>query len=156
MQTVTISKKIYKVGFSFRAIREFEKLTQKSITECKSTWDNLIFFYATLKALNPESFTMDLEQFTDAMDANPELLADFQTETTPGVDSTGAADSDPLTSRQKKSLPASTLWTLSLLLLASPVLVPVISGIIWIWMSLKLLARLIAKIGKKLVSLLSR
>jgi hypothetical protein len=155
MQTVTIASTTYKVGFSFRAIREFEKLTNKSITECTSTWDNLIFFYSTLKALNPETFEMSLEQFTDEMDANPTLLADFQTDTAP-PSSDDSQSSDDLISAQKKSLPDSTLWMLSLLLLVSPVLVPAISGIIWIWMSLRLLASLIAKIGKKLASPFSR
>jgi hypothetical protein len=149
MEKITINKQTYKVGFSFRAIREFEKLSGKSITECTSTWDNLLFFYSTLKALNKD-FEMDLEAFTDEMDAHPDLLAAFQTETT--TDPSAGDSQSPAESKneqQKKSLPPSTLWMLSLLLLVSPVLVPVISGIIWIWMSLKLLVRLIAKIGKK-------
>lgn len=141
MQEITIASTTYQVGFSFRAIREFEKLAQKSITMCTSTWDNLLFFYATLKALN-KNFDMTLEEFTNHMDEHPELLASFQTETT----TPGEA---PAETGQKKSLSPFVLWTLSLLLLVSPVLVPIISGIIWIWMSLKLLVRPIAKIGKK-------
>jgi len=146
-QEIKINGKPYKIGFSFRAIREYEKLTGESITNCTTTWDNLLFFYSTLKSQN-ETFTYTLPEFIDEMDSHPELLAQFQAETT-----TAKADPNPSTAGQKKSL--FNLWMLSLLLSVSPILLPVTFGIVWIWTSLQLLARLTAKIGKKLASLFS-
>lgn len=148
MEKVTINKQTYKVGFSFRAIREFEKLSGKSITECTSTWDNLLFFYSTLKALNKD-FEMDLEAFTDEMDAHPDLLAAFQTETTTSSAGDSQSPAESKNEQQKKSLPLFRSWTLFLLLAVSPVLLPVIFGTLWIWTSLKLLVRPIVWIGKK-------
>lgn len=149
MEKITINNTTYKVGFSFRAIREFEKLAGKSITECTSTWDNLLFFYATLKALNRETFNMDLEEFTDEMDAHPQLLASFQTETTSEPSAGDSQSPAESSSQQKKSLPLFRSWMLFLLLAVSPVLLPVIFGTLWIWTSLKLLVRPIVWIGKK-------
>ena len=51
-ETININGKAYKIGFSFRAIKNYEDITGKSIDKCISTWDNLIFLYATLTAQN--------------------------------------------------------------------------------------------------------
>lgn len=145
-QKFKINGKPYNVGFSFRAVRNYEQMTGESISECKSTWDNLIYFYCSLQGLN-DDFTMSFDDFVDYLDQHPELLADFQ--------ATEAPETEAPQSHEKKSLTlkeASGLWTLMLLLSVSPVLLPIISLIGWLWMSWKLLGKLIAKIGKKPVS----
>lgn len=137
-QTININGKAYNIGFSFKAIREFEAMSKKSITECVGTWDNILFFYATLVALN-QGFEMSFDEFIDHMDNQPDLLVQFQTN---NIDENKAVQPE-----QKKSL--FGLWTLSLLLLGLPIFLPIISGILFLWLSLRLLGRLIAKIGKK-------
>lgn len=155
-QHITIAGQTYRVGFSFRSIRNFEELTGKSITECTSTWDNLVFFYCTIKALNPE-FTANLDTFVDYIDTDPNLLVEFQNlqaTATDNPESSPDASGENPASKKKANL--FGLWTLSALLLVSPVLVPLISGISLLYLSLKLLARLIGRVGKKLASPFSR
>jgi hypothetical protein len=139
--TININGKAYQIGFSFKAIREFETIAKKSITECTGTWDNILFFYATLTALN-EGFEITFEQFIEYLDADPNLLIQFQHN-----------ENDRQTTNptpEKKSF--FGLWMLSLLLLVLPIFLPIISGISFLYLSLKLLARPIAKIGKKRAS----
>lgn len=144
--TININGKAYKIGFSFKAIREFETIAKKSITECTGTWDNILFFYATLTALN-EGFEITFEQFIEYLDADPNLLIQFQHNEN---SEPGTRNIKPGTNEQKKSL--FGLWTLSLLLLGLPIFLPIISGISFLYLSLKLLGRHIAKIGKKRAS----
>lgn len=145
-EKLTIKGKAYEVGFSFRAIREYEILTGASIENCRTSWDFLIYLYATLKALNKD-FALSLDDFIEAMDENPRLLADFQTLQIEAEAPTPAAP-DPA---QKKSTIKSlfSLWMLFGLLAVSPLSLPIIFGMLWIGTSWKLLAKLIAKAGKK-------
>ncbi|WP_159521745.1 hypothetical protein [Sunxiuqinia indica] len=144
-ETINIQGTDYKIGFSFRAIREFEELTKRSITNANSTYDNLLFFYSTLKALNKD-FQMNLEQFIDEMDKRPDLLIQFQTTQTEAQQ----AETDQPDNKKKATLRETfMLWMLSLLLLVLPVWLPVISGIFAVLLSLKLLVKLIASLGKK-------
>lgn len=137
--TIKINGEAYQVGFSFYALKEFEELTGKSIEEAKGSWDNLMYFYSTLKGLN-ENFTMKLTDFIDYLDQHPDLLIQFQTP----PQSPATPQPEAL---KKKNL--FVFWMLLALLSVSPVLVPIISGIAWIWLSLVLVFRFIAKIGKK-------
>lgn len=143
MQTITIANKEYKVGFSFRAIKNYEDITKKSISQCVTTWDNLVFFYATLQALNPD-FKITFERFTEILDENPDLLTTFQT-----MEATTAPDPQPAAKKKLTLKTTFMLWMLLALLSVSPVLVPVISGIAWIGASILLLWKLIKTIGKK-------
>lgn len=143
-QTIEINGKAYKVGFSFRGLREFEILSGKSTTEINGTWDNLMFFYCTLKALNKE-FTFTVDEFVEYMDAHPDLFIQFQTETYT------QPEPQPEPKPDKKKVNLSGLWMLSGFVLALWVLAPIISGIVWILTSLVLLPVLIAKGGKWLV-----
>ena len=152
--TITLSGKEYKTGFSFLAIRLFEEMTSKSIQQQSGTWDNLIYCYCTVKALN-EDFLLTFDQFTDLLDENPQLLLDIQFATVQNEpvelhDSTAKTDIAP----KKKGLIKTffLLWIISALLLASPVLIPIIFGLIWISGSLKALYRHIASRGSKRVS----
>lgn len=145
MQKFNINGTNYKIGFSFLAIREFEKAAQKSISKLNGTWDNIIFFWCTVKALN-DDFTMTLDEFVTWLDKNPQLLIDFQT--------ANILDEDPQqeqTSIKKKWTTRQIfgLWMLSPLFAVLPVLTPVIFGIIWTFTSFWLLVRLIGKSGKK-------
>jgi len=139
---ITIKGESYKVGFSFLAMKEYEKLTGQSVSKIEGTWDNLIFFYATIKALN-EQFTLTIDEFVDAMDEHPELLIEF--------DRLSQANKPAEIPAKKKSglKKIFGVWMLLALFAVSPVLVPIISILVWIWMSLKLLVRLIATIGRK-------
>lgn len=144
MQTITINKQPLKVAFSFRAIKIFEEIAKKPITQCTTTWDNVLYFYSTIKALNPE-FKTDLETFLDQLDANPDLLIQFQT-----MEAEAAPPPEKKQVKKKwTSQQIFMLWTLSGLLFLSPILLPVISGIAWIGASFWLLAALIATSGKK-------
>jgi hypothetical protein len=145
-QTIEINGQPWAVGFSFKAIRNFETLSGKSITHCTSTWDNVMFFYSTLTALNKD-FPLDFEQFTDYMDEHPMLLAEFTTSDLNPESNIQNPESNIQHPDQKKNL--FGLWMLTGLLFLSPVLLPIISGITWIWLSLKLSLKFIAKIGKK-------
>jgi len=150
---ITIAGYTYQIGFSFRAIDQFEKMTGKSIQEADGTLDNVRYCYCSLKALNPE-FDYTIEQFIDLLDAEPQLLIDMQTATATN-DGEPHDHTDEIPTNKKKGLIKTffALWTLSLLLLLSPVLIPGIFGIIWIFASWKLLYRRIAKRGSKPASL---
>lgn len=139
-ESIEIKGKAYKIGFSFKAIREYELLAKKSITECTGTWDNIIFFYATISALNPD-FDLSFDAFVNVLDEDPQLLIQFQTS-----DSQQQVPQDDQ-QNQKKSL--FGLWMLSLLLLGLPIFLPITSGILFLWLSLRLLVKLIARIGRK-------
>jgi hypothetical protein len=141
---IEINGEAYKVGFSFYAIKQFEELTGKSIEEARGTWDNLMYFYASLKGLNP-NFEMSLPDFVKYMDEHPKLLIQFQTQT-PAEDGPGEKEQGRTPSKKKSLL---RLWMLLPLLLVSPVLLPLISGIAWIGLSLMLAYMFIAKLGKK-------
>jgi len=145
MQTITIANTTLKVGFSFRAIKNFEEIAKKPITQCTSTWDNVLYFYSTIKALNP-GFNTDLETFLNELDNHPELLIQFETMEIAMQPEQAA----PTTA--KKKWPTNQIfmfWMLSLLLFFTPVLLPIISIIAWIGASFWLLVRFIATIGKK-------
>lgn len=145
-ETIHIKGEPYKVGFSFLGIKIFEETAGKSITECRNTWDYLLYFYSVLKALN-ENFTMPIDEFTRVMDEHPGLLMQFQ--------ESGSMENKAAKPEKKNKEGGSlfTLWMLLPFAAVSPVLIPIISTVLWIWVSLKLLAKHIAKIGKKRASL---
>lgn len=70
MQTITINNQDYNVKFSFKAIKNFEYLTNKPITKCVDTWDNLIFFYACLQASN-DNFKMSFSNLPTTWTTTP-------------------------------------------------------------------------------------
>ena len=147
---ITIAGNEYKVGFTLRAIDLFEKMTGRSIQEVEGTMDNVRYCYCTLKALNPE-FSYTFEQFIDLLDEQPQLLLDLQA-------ANNSDDNEPepaeAKSAKKKSLLKIffLLWMLSILLLVSPVLIPITFGFILIFGSLKALYRYIVKRGSKRAS----
>lgn len=153
-EKMNIQGEAFEVGFSFRAINLYEQQTGKSISECNSTWDFLNFFYCTLKALN-KHFKYSFEEFVDLLDREPELLHQFRSvDLAKDKRQPAPEQAAPETQAAKKKASIKErfgLWMLFLLLLVSPVLIPVISGIAWIWQSLRLLVALIARVGKKRV-----
>lgn len=137
---IEIKGEAYKVGFSFGAIRNYELYTGKTVDQCQGTWENLIFFWCTLRALN-ENFSYTFEQFVETLDEAPELLSQF-------FEATKNEQSEKI--KKNSSLKALfVLWMLFPLLAASPVLIPVISILVWIWTSMRLLIECIKKVGKK-------
>ena len=146
---MNIKGEAFEVGFSFRAINMYEEQTGKSISECTSTWDFLNFFFATLKALN-KHFAYTFEEFVDLLDQEPELLHQFRSVDLQ-KDRRAPVQEQPAPGGKKKVSIKQRfgLWMLMLLLLVSPLLIPIISGIALLWQSLKLLAALTAKAGKK-------
>lgn len=153
--TININGQELKVRFTMRATREYEEITGKSLSQADGTWDEIIYFWCTLRALNKD-FKMEFEDFVDYLDENIEVFIEFQksqqqTNPEPGPEASGR-NPEP----DKKKTNYFGLWTLSLLLLVSPVLVPLISGIALLYLSLRLLVSLIAKAGKKLASPFSR
>ena len=142
-ETITIKGESYKIGFSFRAIREYELLSSQSISKCVSTWDNLLFIYSTLRALN-EHFTMSVDEFTDIMDEESDLFIQLQTF---AVQKNIEPQKEPQIEVKKKTLKSIFgLWMLSLLLCLSPALAPITFGIIWIWLSILLFVKLLTGI----------
>ena len=144
--TITLSNTDYKIGFSFQAIKLYEELTGRSIQETKTTWDNLQYCYCSIKALNPD-FKLTLDEFVDLLDENPQLLIDIQFAT-----NQNDPVPEPVEATKKKTQLLKLFfvcWTLSVLLLVSPVAIPIIFGSIWIFGSLKYWFRRIAKSGKK-------
>lgn len=148
MQKFEIKGNTYNVGFSFLAIREFEDMAKKSISQITNTWDNLLFFYCTIKALNKD-FTTDLDTFVSWLDENPQLLIDFQYINVLNDDDPRNQAPENEVKKKWTTSQIFGLWTLTALLLVSPVLVPIISGIALPFVSLWLLVKLIKKIGKK-------
>lgn len=144
-QTLTINKVDFKVGFSLRAIKLFEEMAGKSIQQQTGTWDNTIFFYCTLKALN-ENFEMTFDEFIDYLDNNTSLLIDWQTLNNAEVE---ADENTTATNDKKKQNTLFTLWMLSLLLLVCMAAAPIIFGIGLVPMSLWGITKLITSIGKK-------
>lgn len=147
METINIAGSTYAVKFTFKAIKLFEELAKKPITQCIDTWDNLTFFYCSLKAAN-DTFKMDFAAFVDYLDEHPELLIQFQTA---DILNGQAPDTEPA---KKKYSPKMIfiVWMLLPLFAVSPVLVPIISIILWILTSLWLLATLIKQAGSKRAS----
>lgn len=141
---ITINETEYKVGFSLRAIKLFEEMAGKSIEQSSGTWDNVIYCYASLKALN-ENFTMTLDQFVDALDEDPQLFIDLQYNTKETTETQAPTE----TKKKLSAISFLWLWMLSLFVWAAPVLIPVIFGSIWIFRSLKKLLKLIAGRGNK-------
>lgn len=138
----------YKVHFSMLAIKLFEELAQKPITKITTTWDNYLFFYCTLKALN-EKFDYTLEQFTEITDNNPGAFINFQTFDV-------LADNDPFNQEAgnevKKKITTQQifmLWTLSGFAFMAPVLLPIISIPVWIGASIWLLLKIIKEVGSR-------
>ena len=68
---ITIKGTTYEIGFSFEGVRLFEEITNKSISNATSTWDNLTYFYCVLKALN-SNFKYEFPDFCELMDQTPE------------------------------------------------------------------------------------
>jgi len=143
--TIELAGKEYKIGFSMYAIKLFEAMSEKSIEEITGTWDNVVYCYCSLKALNPE-FIYTLEQFIDILDEHPQLLIDLQTANASTVE---APKPEPEPKKKGLAKTFFALWTLSVLLLVSPILLPLIFGLIWIFGSSKALYRLIVSPGSK-------
>jgi len=146
-EKVIVKGETYEVGFSFRAMREFEKLAGKHVSELRGTWDEIMYNYCVLLALN-EEFEMKFDEFVDWCDSDPSAYIKLHT-------TRYEAEQDEIPDEPTKKKETITtknlfvLWIASLLLLVSPVSIPVISGIALVWLSLRLLVRLIGKIGKK-------
>lgn len=138
---IELQGKTYQIGFSFLATQEFQEITGKSIFAAETIYDNLVYCYCSLKAINPD-FTYTLEQFTDLLDNEPDILIGMQK----ALD-TQKPKQEPTQqpAKKKSSLKLiSMLWLLSVLLLVSPVLLPIIFISTWIFRSLKRLYKFIA------------
>lgn len=145
--TITIKGTAYEVRFSLRAIKHFEELASKSISESAGTWDHTLFFFCTLKALN-KGFEMTFDAFVDYLDNNTDVLIQWQAlnveaENTEGNDLTKQA------TKTLKKNNLSSLWMLSLLCVVCMGVAPLIFGIGLIPMSLWGIIKLISSIGKK-------
>jgi hypothetical protein len=145
---ITIAGKEYQVGFSLKAIDLFEKTTGKSIQESEGTMDNVRYCYCSLKAINP-AFSYTLDEFIDILDTEPQLLIDMQRATTDSEPSKELVEGTKTSKKKGLTKTFFALWMLSLLLLVSPVLIPIIFGFILISGSLKALYRHTAKRGNK-------
>lgn len=143
MQTIEINGLSCKVDFSLRAIKLFEEIAGKSITESAGTWDNTIYFYSTIKALNPK-FKLSFDEFIDYIEKNTDLLIQWQT-----MAPTDPDNAPPEATADKKKVSLFGLWTLSLLLLACLALAPIIFGVTSVFLSLKLIIMPIIWLGKK-------
>lgn len=147
--SIKINNTDYKLkSFSFEAIKLFEDLAGKSISQCVTTWDELTYFYCMLKACNP-GFETTFTEFVEICDNDPNLLIQF---TTIKAENAPEQAEQPAASTVKKNWTTKqifVLWTLFLLLAVSPVLVPVISGIAWIYASFWLFTSIIKQIGTK-------
>ena len=125
---------VYDVGFSFRAIKEYEEMTGESVDFATTTWKRLQYSYCTLKALN-KNFRYTFDEFVELLDANPETFIKLQ--------QVGVKD-EPVDEQPKKKEEAISLfvsWALLVWLLLLPVSGPLTFGIKWAWMSLKRLAK---------------
>ena len=71
--TITINNKEYKIKYTLRAIFLFEQITDKPF-EIKTLLDNYVFYYAMLLANNGDEF-LDWDEFIDAIDNDPKLVA---------------------------------------------------------------------------------
>lgn len=145
-QFLTIEGKKFVVHFSMLGVRNFEEIAQKHITKIKSTWDNFLFLYSTLKALNPE-FNYTLEEFEKITSEDPAAFIEFQT-----MDI--LSDPDPLGQDQDETAKKKTttkqifvLWMLSAFVAFMPVLAPIIFIPVWIGASFWLLWSVIKQIG---------
>lgn len=145
-QYLTIEGKEFVVHFSMLGVRNFEEIAQKHITKLKTTWDQFIFLYSTLKALNTE-FNYTLDEFEKITSEDPTAFINFQT-----MDILN--DPDPLTQDQDETAKKKTttkqifvLWMLSVFVAFMPVLAPIISIPVWIGASFWLLWRGIKAIG---------
>lgn len=148
-QDIEIAGKTYQIGFSFRAIKLFEESEKKSIHEISGSWDEVIYCYCSLKAINPD-FRLSLDEFIDLIDADPQLFIDLQF----GIKEQNEEEEEqPAAEKPKKKYQTIKmffgLWTLSALLLVSPVLIPVTFGSIWIFASCRRLFRHTATRGSK-------
>lgn len=76
MKQLTINGKNYNVKYSLRALFIFEQITNRPF-EIKSLLDNYIFFYSMILASNKDKEPLDWDEFIDALDDNPKLLADM-------------------------------------------------------------------------------
>jgi hypothetical protein len=54
----------------------FEQITNKPF-EIKTLLDNYIFFYSMILASNKDNEPLDWDEFIDAMDDNPSLIAEM-------------------------------------------------------------------------------
>lgn len=141
-EIIKIKGESYKVGFSFLAIKHFEELTNKSVAECTSTYDTLLLMFCTLRAKNT-TFLMNLEQFIQYMDKNPELLNQFQF-------SDGSSNKKKETILDKiKMGKVLGLWMLSILVLFSPILIPIIFGIVLLWKIWTNVLKVLKILGKR-------
>lgn len=75
--TINIKGKDYKVKYTLRALFIFEQITGKPF-EIKTLLDNYVFYYSLIFANNPDD-VLDWDEFIDALDEDPKLLAAFST-----------------------------------------------------------------------------
>lgn len=146
-ETITIKGETYKVGFSFKAFEIYETIEKQSINQATGTRGNIVYVYSVLKAFN-DNFDYTLAEFYEILAEDKSLLVQLIEKTRdddPQPEETPAAPG-----KKKSSLKIIFgLWTLSLLLLASPILLPITFGVVCLWLSTKQLIRYIAKAGKK-------
>ena len=147
-QQITINNKSYQVRFSMRAIKLFEEMTGKSIKDVTGVWDNLQYCYYTIKALN-EDFDMTLEQFIDLLDENPQLLIDLTYSVAEKSNEVPDIEITEVSKKRELIKIFSSLWMLSVLLLLSPIIIPVIFGCMWILEKGKTLYHIIVNSGSK-------
>lgn len=76
MKQITINGKNYNLKYSLRALFIFEQITNKPF-EIKTLLDNYIFFYSMILASNKDNEPLDWDEFIDAMDDNPSLIAEM-------------------------------------------------------------------------------
>lgn len=148
LQNIEFNGSTYKVGAFFDTVERYEAATGESVSDCTTVSKRLKFFYCSLQACNP-MFDLTFEQFREKMNANPGLLAQFETLE---INRSGAKPVEPQTEVKKKpnkKKESFGLLMLSALGLFGLVLIPIISAIGVLWMSLRLVYYSIAKAGKK-------
>jgi len=76
--SITIKGVSYILKTSFRALMGFEEMTGRSATLINvSVSDSIKVFYCMLSAANRPVFTYSFEDFLDALDAEPDLLTQY-------------------------------------------------------------------------------
>lgn len=75
--TITINNQDYTLKNTVRAYFLFEQISGKAF-EIKTYLDQCLLFYSMLLANNKDTFTMDWDEFCDALDNDPTLTLKFQ------------------------------------------------------------------------------
>lgn len=75
MNTIKINGQDYKVKYTIRALFMYERLYGKTF-EMNSTEDSFHFFFAMIKANNPEA-TITWDEFLDAIDEDSTIAIAF-------------------------------------------------------------------------------